>query len=118
METIQVNGWVVFALVGGWVITTAIAIIGALPQLKRFRSQNAKDQADTASTYQALADKAGSQAAEAIKRADEANVKYDKVMLAIKGPHSIYAEFEMEDLIRDGRADLKNAWIELVKVRS
>ncbi len=54
MEAIQVNGWVVFVLVGGWLVTTVIAIIGALPQFKRFRSQNALDDSSAASTYRKM----------------------------------------------------------------
>ena len=75
METIQVNGWVVFALVGGWVITTIIAIIGALPQLKRFRSQNALDDSNAATTYRKMALELQGQVDELRARLDHAHLE-------------------------------------------
>lgn len=54
MEVVQVSSWMVFTVIGAWAVTTIIAIIGALPQLKRTRAQNSVDDANAATIYRKI----------------------------------------------------------------
>lgn len=78
---------------------------------KRYDVQNMGDAADTARTALEIAEKATA----AQKNIQE---QLDSMRKMIAGLHRLTVDFEMEDLVRDGKASIKCGTIEVVKTPS
>lgn len=88
------------SLLGSWWMVKAL--------LSRVPSQNQNDAANTAATSLKMAD-------EALKMAQESQRQNKEILDRLAGLHRLTVDFDMQDLLKDGKALIHFGQIEVVK---